>query len=188
MVYMVTLLTWVTWSLLSNDLQVHIGDTILVAIGGQWWNRCHVWRSYCRLSVTPDSLKIVFIFWLLQMNELVERFGDRLVILAFPCNQFGHQENGDGEEIRLNLRHVRPGNGFQTKALLMEKVMVNGADAHPVFKWLRDKLPAPRSVFCLVWFFFLNEWKFRGYSHWVDNILCVNASSYGPCQSINQSI
>jgi len=79
----------------------------------------------------------------LQMNELLERFGDRLVILAFPCNQFGHQENGDGEEIRLNLHHVRPGNGFQTKALLMEKVMVNGADAHPVFKWLREKLPTP---------------------------------------------
>ena len=26
-----------------------------------------------------------------QMNQLVEQFGDRLAILAFPCNQFGHQ-------------------------------------------------------------------------------------------------
>jgi len=79
----------------------------------------------------------------LQMNELLERFGDRLVILAFPCSQFSHEENGDGEEIRLNLRHVRPGNGFQTRASLMEKVNVNGADAHPVFKWLREKMPMP---------------------------------------------
>jgi len=77
------------------------------------------------------------------MNELLERFGNRLVILAFPCNQFGHQENGDGEEIRMSLRYVRPGNGFETKVTLMERVLVNGADAHPVFKWLREKLPAP---------------------------------------------
>ena len=28
-----------------------------------------------------------------QMNQLVEQFGERLAVLAFPCNQFGHQVN-----------------------------------------------------------------------------------------------
>jgi len=77
------------------------------------------------------------------MNDLAERFGARLVVLAFPCNQFGHQENGGGDEIRNGLKFVRPGNGFEPKAILMEKVQVNGANAHPVFAYLRSTLPTP---------------------------------------------
>ena len=57
------------------------------------------------------------------MNELCERFGDeKLAILAFPTNQFGHQENGDGPEILNSLKHVRPGNGFEPKAIMLQKV------------------------------------------------------------------
>jgi len=77
------------------------------------------------------------------MNELIDKFGDKLVIMAFPCNQFGHQENGDGDEILNNLRHVRPGGGFDPKAILMEKCQVNGEGAHAVFQWLKSALPAP---------------------------------------------
>ncbi|KAK7909666.1 hypothetical protein WMY93_014350 [Mugilogobius chulae] len=64
------------------------------------------------------------------MNELHERYAAQgLVILGAPCNQFGHQENCKNEEILLSLKHVRPGNGFEPKFQLLEK--------------LEEKLPAP---------------------------------------------
>ena len=34
------------------------------------------------------------------MNALAEKYGDKLAILAFPCNQFGAQEPGSAAEIR----------------------------------------------------------------------------------------
>ena len=44
------------------------------------------------------------------------------VILAFPTNQFGHQENSNGQEIINSLKHVRPGNGFEPKCIMFDKV------------------------------------------------------------------
>ena len=77
------------------------------------------------------------------MNELVTKFEDKLVILGFPSNQFGHQENGNGEEILNCLKYVRPGKGFEPKFPLFEKCEVNGKNAHPIFAFLRDRLPLP---------------------------------------------
>ncbi|WAR18519.1 GPX1-like protein [Mya arenaria] len=77
------------------------------------------------------------------MNELVAKFADKLVIIAFPCNQFGHQENGSGEEIYASLKHVRPGGGFEPNFQLMEKCDVNGAKAHELFDFLRNRLQTP---------------------------------------------
>ena len=59
------------------------------------------------------------------MNDLCQKYGDKLVILAFPTNQFGHQENSNGEEILNTLKHVRPGNGFEPKCILFEKVYIS---------------------------------------------------------------
>jgi len=79
------------------------------------------------------------------MNLLISRFGpEKLAVLAFPCNQFGHQENTAGsEEIKSLLRHVRPGNNFEPACDMFSKVEVNGAGAHPVFKYLKSELPLP---------------------------------------------
>lgn len=78
------------------------------------------------------------------MNELHERYaGKGLVILGVPCNQFGHQENCKNDEILQSLKYVRPGNGFEPKIQLLEKVDVNGKDAHPLFVYLKEKLPFP---------------------------------------------
>uniref|UniRef100_A0A3Q2YLF9 Glutathione peroxidase n=1 Tax=Hippocampus comes TaxID=109280 RepID=A0A3Q2YLF9_HIPCM len=80
-----------------------------------------------------------------QMNELHERYASKgLVILGVPCNQFGHQqENNRNNEILPSLKHVRPGNGYEPKFQLLEKVDVNGKDAHPLFTFLRESLPFP---------------------------------------------
>ena len=40
------------------------------------------------------------------MNSLVERFPSHLAVLAFPSNQFGHQENCEDGEILATLRWV----------------------------------------------------------------------------------
>ncbi|WP_019875809.1 glutathione peroxidase [Sporichthya polymorpha] len=69
------------------------------------------------------------------LQELHEAYGPQgLVILGFPCNQFGHQEPGDSTEIgEFCSRNY--GVTFQ----MMEKVAVNGSDAHPLFDWLRKQ-------------------------------------------------
>jgi len=78
-----------------------------------------------------------------QMNELCEKYGEKLVILAFPTNQFGHQENSSGQEIINALKYVRPGNGFQPKCIMFDKILINGEGEHPVFSWLKTELPVP---------------------------------------------
>jgi glutathione peroxidase len=78
------------------------------------------------------------------MNALVERFpSSKFEILAFPCNQFGHQENGNPDEILKSLQYLRPGDGFVPKATMMAKGDVNGKDAQHIFKFLRAALPYP---------------------------------------------
>ena len=52
------------------------------------------------------------------------------VVLCFPCNQFGHQENSSGPEIMNALKHVRPGNGFEPKAIMFDKVGVDRLYLH----------------------------------------------------------
>lgn len=53
------------------------------------------------------------------------------------------QENGNGEEILNTLKYVRPGNGFEPKFPVFEKLEVNGEKTHPIFKFLKDRLPIP---------------------------------------------
>lgn len=77
------------------------------------------------------------------MNSLIEKYGDKLAILAFPCNQFGHQTNENNDEILNTLKHVRPGGGFEPKCEMFSKVNVNGADSHPLWSWLRTSLKVP---------------------------------------------
>jgi glutathione peroxidase len=71
------------------------------------------------------------------LQALHEQFEQRgLVILGFPCNQFGAQDKGRNDEIaRFCL--LNHGVRFQ----MMGKVAVNGANAHPLFQWLRTQAP-----------------------------------------------
>jgi glutathione peroxidase len=83
------------------------------------------------------------------MNELTERYGERgFVCLGFPTNQFGHQENLVEEEIMNSLKHVRPGAGYEPKFPMMEKTIANGEGTHPVFEYLKTKLPFPEGEGC----------------------------------------
>ena len=59
-----------------------------------------------------------------------------LVVLGFPCNQFGAQDAGSNNEI-AEFCQLNYGVSFP----MMAKVDVNGADAHPLFKWLSAQAP-----------------------------------------------
>ena len=78
------------------------------------------------------------------MNDLIGKYGQKgLVILGFPCNQFGHQENCSNTEILNSLKYVRPGNGFVPEIEMFSKIEVNGNKVHPLFVYLKEKLPFP---------------------------------------------
>ena len=57
-----------------------------------------------------------------------------LEILAFPCNQFGEQEKGGGEEIKNFCEK-----NYSITFPIFEKVEVNGNDAHPIFKFIKEQ-------------------------------------------------
>ena len=72
------------------------------------------------------------------LEELHQNYKNQgLVVLGFPCNQFLGQEplENDNMEEMCQINH---GVTFQ----LMEKIEVNGSKAHPVFKYLKKKLPS----------------------------------------------
>jgi glutathione peroxidase len=69
------------------------------------------------------------------LEALWQEYRDQgLVVLGFPCNQFGGQEPGSAEDIGEFCR-VNHGVTFP----LFDKVEVNGDDAHPLFRWLRSE-------------------------------------------------
>ena len=67
------------------------------------------------------------------LEALSRRFKDRgLIVLGFPCNQFGAQEPGDADEI-ASFCSLTYDVGFP----MMAKIEVNGAGAHPLWTWLK---------------------------------------------------
>uniref|UniRef100_A0A667WZS9 Glutathione peroxidase 1 n=1 Tax=Myripristis murdjan TaxID=586833 RepID=A0A667WZS9_9TELE len=101
-------------------------------------------RLLCGETLSFSSLQGKVVLIENVMNELYSRYSAQgLVILGVPCNQFGHQENCKNDEILKSLKYIRPGNGFEPKFQLLEKVDVNGKDAHPLFVYLKEKLPFP---------------------------------------------
>ena len=77
------------------------------------------------------------------MNDIAKTAG--VACVGVFCNQFGHQTNEDNSEFLNTLKHVRPGNGFEASptVTLFEKTDVNGADAAPLFKWLKERQKVP---------------------------------------------
>ena len=69
-----------------------------------------------------------------ELQELNERYGDQVVILGFPANNFGGQEPGSNEDIKQFCTE-NYGVTFQ----MFDKVSVKGVDKHPLYRWLSDK-------------------------------------------------
>lgn len=71
------------------------------------------------------------------LEELHQAYGKKgLVVLGFPCNQFGAQDSGSNESI-AEFCQLNYGVSFP----MMAKVDVNGDQAHPLYQWLAAQAP-----------------------------------------------
>jgi glutathione peroxidase len=71
------------------------------------------------------------------LEQLHKTYGSRgLVVLGFPCNQFGSQDPGSNEEIASFCQR-----NFGVSFPMMSKIEVNGAEAHPLYQWLCAEAP-----------------------------------------------
>ncbi|QHT69206.1 glutathione peroxidase [Rhodocytophaga rosea] len=69
-----------------------------------------------------------------ELEELHEKYGDKLVILGFPANNFKEQEPGSNEEIAEFCQK-----NYGVKFQMFEKISVVGEDQHPLYQWLSKK-------------------------------------------------
>jgi len=69
-------------------------------------------------------------------------------VLGFPCNQFGKQEPGDAEQIGAFCE-----SRFHVTFPMFGKIDVNGADAHPLYKWLTSEKPGLLGTQAIKWNF-----------------------------------
>lgn len=92
----------------------------------------HRWRGKVLLIVNVAS-RCGFTPQYAGLEQLWNDYRDRgLVVLGFPCNQFGRQEPGDAEAI-TEFCSVNYGVSFP----MFAKIDVNGPDAHPLWAWLQ---------------------------------------------------
>ncbi|WP_088041982.1 glutathione peroxidase [Bacillus sp. EAC] len=84
-----------------------------------------------------------------DLQAIYEEFKEQgLVVLGFPCNQFMNQEPGSNEEIQsfceLNFGVTFP---------IFGKIDVNGENADPLYKYLREKAPGIMGLKSIKWNF-----------------------------------
>jgi len=92
------------------------------------------WRGKTLLVVNVAS-KCGFTPQYAGLEKLWREDRDRgLVVLGFPCDQFGHQEPGDETAIR-EFCDTSYGVTFP----LFAKIEVNGEHAHPLYRWLKHE-------------------------------------------------
>ena len=73
-----------------------------------------------------------------ELQVLHEMFKDKgFSVVAFPCNQFGEMEPMSNEEISKFVREAYPFVTFP----ITEKIDVNGANAHPLYEFLKEAKP-----------------------------------------------
>jgi glutathione peroxidase len=68
------------------------------------------------------------------LEELYEKYKDKLVVLGFPANNFGSQEPGSNTEIEKFCRDK-----YSVSFPMFEKISVKGDDMHELYKWLTAK-------------------------------------------------
>jgi len=69
-----------------------------------------------------------------QLQELHEKYWNKVVLIGFPANNFGSQEPSDNSEI-LTFCTKNYGVTF----LMSEKISVKGLNQHPIYQWLTNK-------------------------------------------------
>jgi glutathione peroxidase len=83
------------------------------------------------------------------LEALYRKYADKgLVVLGFPCDQFGHQEPGDEAEIR-SFCSTR----YDVTFPMFAKIEVNGAEAHPLYQYLKQSAKGLLGTEAIKWNF-----------------------------------
>ena len=83
------------------------------------------------------------------LEKIHQAYKDQgLAVLGFPCNQFGNQDPASNEVI-ADFCQVNYGVSFT----MMQKVNVNGTDAHPLYQWLCAEAPGLLGSKAIKWNF-----------------------------------
>ena len=83
------------------------------------------------------------------LEELHKTYAAKgLVVLGFPCNQFGAQDKGNNDEI-AEFCQLNYGVSFP----MMAKIDVNGSGAHPLYQWLSSEAPGLLGTKAIKWNF-----------------------------------
>ncbi|BDT70732.1 hydroperoxy fatty acid reductase gpx1 [Comamonadaceae bacterium OS-4] len=83
------------------------------------------------------------------LEALHQEYGGKgLVVLGFPCNQFGAQDKGSNDEIS-SFCQLNYGVSFP----MMAKIEVNGGGAHPLYQWLAGEAPGLLGTKAIKWNF-----------------------------------
>jgi glutathione peroxidase len=83
------------------------------------------------------------------LEDLHRKFAARgLVVLGFPCNQFGHQEPGDAAEIATFCSL-----NYDVSFPMMRKIEVNGPAADPLYAWLKRQRKGALGTEAIKWNF-----------------------------------
>jgi glutathione peroxidase len=83
------------------------------------------------------------------LEQLWQDLGPRgLVVVGFPSNEFGGQDPGSNDEI-ASFCEMNYGVSFP----MMEKIKVNGSDAHPLWKFLKSEKPGILGIEAIKWNF-----------------------------------
>ncbi len=83
------------------------------------------------------------------LQEIYDKYKDKgFVVLGFPCNQFGAQEPGTEEQIKEFCEAT-----FGVTFPMFSKVVVNGDDAHPLYKYLKNNVKGTLGTEDIKWNF-----------------------------------
>jgi glutathione peroxidase len=98
----------------DQDLGTYVGEVVLVV------------NTASQCGFTPQYA---------GLQQLQDTYAERgFTVLGFPCDQFGHQEPGTEDEIATFCE-----SSFGVTFPMFAKVDVNGGDAHPLYRWLKDE-------------------------------------------------
>jgi glutathione peroxidase len=126
---------FITKSVLSNDKNINpmtsIYDIALVDIQGRPVT-LSAFKGKKMLIVNTAS-KCGYTPQYARLEELHKKWGQKIAVLGFPCNDFGGQEPGSEVEVK-SFCQVNYGVTFP----LFSKLHVTGEGKHPLYKWLTD--------------------------------------------------